>query len=488
MPRATATLAAVLALALVSTQSALADFERGQRAWDAGRTDEALTQWRTAATVGDRRAMLALGRLYVQGFRVLQDYVEAYKWFILAASRGEAAALQERDALSARTTPEERAEAHRLARAWRPVATGIGDAPDFAAAHTAKVVPTLGETPAPDASLPPPRAIREAQSLLGVLGYRPGPADGVWGRRTRAAYRAFLRDAGLPAAETLTPEVLRAMRTIAKRGGSNAAAGAARAGSDSVPVAAPERRTRGEVFRDCPDCPEMVVVPEGRYMMGSPLSERGRWDDEGPRHRVTIVGPLAAGRYEVTFAQWDACHRGGGCSHSPGDGGWGRGSRPVINVSWKDAQEYVGWLSDMAGKTYRLLSESEWEYAARAGTDTPYYWGAEPGTGRANCEQCGERWSSAKTESTGSFPPNRFGLFDTLGNVWEWVEDCGHRDYTGAPSDGRAWLEPGDCRLRMLRGGSWEDAASRVRSAIRYWEFADTRRDIIGFRVARALH
>ena len=266
------------------------------------------------------------------------------------------------------------------------------------------------------------------------------------------------------------------------------AAEAAHAGGNAAIVEALRLPRHGDVFRDCADCPEMVVVQGGSYMMGSPTDEPGRWKDEGPRHRVTIGRPFAVGRYEVAFAEWDACRRAGGCTHAPNDEGWGRGNRPAIHVSWKDAQEYVGWLSQKTGRTYRLLSESEWEYAARAKTDSPYYWGAEAGEGRANCGRCGGRWGGEKTAPAGSFAPNGFGLFDMSGNVWEWVEDCGHRDYSGAPSDGGAWLKPGDCRLRMLRGGSWDDAVVRVRSAIRYWEFADTRRDVIGFRVAGTLH
>lgn len=265
------------------------------------------------------------------------------------------------------------------------------------------------------------------------------------------------------------------------------AAKVARAHDDPAMHAALGLPNRGEIFRDCVDCPEMVVVPEGSYTMGSPPDEPGRWDDEGPRHRVTIARPFAVGRFEVTFAQWDACLRAGGCSHSPGDEGWGRANSPAIDVSWNDAREYVDWLSEKTGRKYRLLTEAEWEYAARARTQTRYYWGDEPGQGRANCAQCGGRWDGTKTASPASFPPNGFGLFDMLGNVWEWVEDCGHPSYSGAPSDASAWLQPGDCRLRMLRGGSWEDAASRVRSAIRYWEFAETRRNVIGFRVAQTL-
>ena len=203
-----------LAAALVATQPARADYDAGQRAWDAGRPGEALTQWRTAADAGDRRAMLALGRLYAQGLGVLQDYIEAHKWLNLAASRGEAAALNERDALASKMTPAQMATAQERAATWRPGASPAGGAPDGTAAEATETIPAPDS--APGAGSPPPRAIREAQALLGVLGYRPGSADGIWGQRTGEAYRAFLRDAGLPVAETLTPEALRAMRAIAK--------------------------------------------------------------------------------------------------------------------------------------------------------------------------------------------------------------------------------------------------------------------------------
>ena len=606
---------ALLVVTLVAVQPAGADFEAGQRAWDAGNTDEALSQWRAGATADERRAMLALGRLYVQGLGVIQDYVEGHKWLNLAASRGEVPALHERDALAAKMTQQQIATAQERAASWRPDAgeaagsADAGDAPEAVMAATASPssspVAAASAPPSPSTPPPPPHAIREAQTLLAALGYAVRPADGKWGPRSDQAYRAFVRDAGLPAVETLTPDALRAMRRIMARRGAvpppappapspsrspavsgdvlhraakagdidilNAlvAAGAdvdgrddrgwtalmhaanegqdplvelllaapadsdaqapdgatalfiavsrgraeivvllrqagadpwlagpdgrtpadvARAGGSSVIVAALGLPNKGEVFRDCADCPEMVVVPAGSYTMGSPLDEPGRWNDEGPRHRVTIGRPFAVGRYEVTFAEWDACRRAGGCTHTANDEGWGRGNRPAIHVSWKDAQEYVGWLSEKTGRTYRLLSESEWEYAARAKMDSPYYWGAEAGEGRANCGRCGGRWGGEKTAPAGSFAPNGFGLFDMSGNVWEWVEDCGHRDYTGAPSDGSAWLKPGDCRLRMLRGGSWDDAVVRVRSAIRYWEFADSRRDEIGFRVTRTLH
>ena len=226
-----------------------------------------------------------------------------------------------------------------------------------------------------------------------------------------------------------------------------------------------EQRVGGK-FRDCSECPEMVVVPSGSFMMGSPGVEKGRDDDEGPRHRVRIDYRLAVGVYEVTFAEWDACVSAGGCGgYRPDDRGWGRGNRPVINVSWEDAQSYVRWLSNKTGKSYRLLSESEWEYVARAGTTTRYNWGNEIGHNRANCDGCGSRWDNEKTAPVGAFSANAWGLHDVHGNVWEWVEDCWNDSYTGAPADGSAW-ESGDCSERVLRGGSWFYVPRNLRAAV----------------------
>ena len=239
----------------------------------------------------------------------------------------------------------------------------------------------------------------------------------------------------------------------------------------------------GDVFRDCDACPEMVVVPAGSYMMGS---EEGSSDEE-PVHRVTIAQPFAVGKYEVTFAEWEACVAGGGCNgYRPQDVGWGRGRRPVINVSWNDAQAYVQWLSKKTGETYRLLSEAEWEYVARAGTTTRYTWGDEIGQNRANCDGCGSRWDNEQTAPVGRFAANAFGLHDVHGNVWEWTGDCGNGSYAGAPSDGSAW-QSGECSRRVLRGGSWFDAPRDLRSAFRYWDSAGLRVDVVGFRLARTL-
>ena len=202
-------------------------------------------------------------------------------------------------------------------------------------------------------------------------------------------------------------------------------------------------------------------------------------------HRVTIGYPFAVGVYEVTFGEWDACVSGGGCGgYRPSDKGWGRGWHPVVNVSWEDARAYVEWLSGKTGEEYRLLSESEWEYVARSGTRTKYWWGDDIGPNRANCYDCGDSYDY--TAPVGSFSANPFGLYDVHGNVWEWVEDCWNDSYRGAPSDGSAW-ESGNCGRRVVRGGSWDGAPWNLRSANRVWYSTGDRIDDVGFRIARTL-
>ena len=242
-----------------------------------------------------------------------------------------------------------------------------------------------------------------------------------------------------------------------------------------------------ETFKDCDVCPEMVVIPPGEFVMGSPEDEEGRDEDEGPQHTVRIERTFALGKYEVTFAEWDACVADGGCGgYRPKDRGWGRGDRPVIQVSWNDAKAYLGWLSRKTGMKYRLPSESEWEYAARAGTTTLYYWGDEIGRGNANCDRggCGDYYS--RTAPAGRFAANAFGVHDMLGNVWEWAEDCSNETYEGAPTDGSA-RRSGECDLRVFRGGSWMFTPRFVRAAYRTWGAAEGRAPHVGFRVARTL-
>ena len=629
----------LVTVALGGVVTAYADYEAGQRAWDAGRHSEALREWQAAANAGDAKAMLALGRLYVQGLGVPQNYVRAHMWFSLAASRFEAEAVKERDALAARMSAEQVAEAQKMAAAWQPGET------QTAAATTRK--PT---------GPPPPKAIREAQELLAALGYKPDSPDGQWGERTAQAYQAFVRDANLPVTDTLTPAGLKAMRAMARQAGAVStpkpkaalppdalhraakagnlkgleealAAGADVNGRDDKgwtalmyvvdkgyvllveplltakadpDVRAPDgatalfmavahghseiieplmktgadltikgpkgktateiaqarygdmeaamkkgeppaviallagktlaegeklvrtwREKPGSIFRDCDKCPEMVVVPSGSYEMGSPAFEEGRNDDEGPVHRVTLAEPVAVGVHEVTrgeferFVQATGYAMGNTCwIWMPESGKWEKHAdhhwrdpgftqtdqHPVVCVSWRDAQAYVKWLSRETGKAYRLLSEAEWEYIARGGTQTAWYWGDDK---TAQCRHANGFDRAAKrrypkfktvecddgavhTSEVGQYKANGFGLHDVSGNVWEWVEDCWNDSYAGGPADGSAWTS-GDCDTRVLRGGSWDDDPWDLRSAYRDRYFTGYRLSNVGFRVARTL-
>ena len=275
----------------------------------------------------------------------------------------------------------------------------------------------------------------------------------------------------------------------------------------------------GQSFQDCEVCPEMVVVPAGGVMMGSPANEPGRNKDEGPRHLVTIANPFVVGKYEVTRTEFGRFARAtgrqmNGCFNWDGKqlsldiaGNWEnpgfpqRANEPALCVSWEDAQAYVRWLSQQSGKTYRLLSEAQWEYAARAGSDEARFWGS--GTDRAcqfanvydatgkakhnfRYENFGCDDGYAVTAPAGSFKPNAFGLYDMLGNVSEWVEDCWNDSYASTPADGRVWAT-GDCSRRVIRGGGWDYIPQFVRSADRNW-YAPGFRDVnLGFRVARTL-
>ena len=234
-------------------------------------------------------------------------------------------------------------------------------------------------------------------------------------------------------------------------------------------------------------CPDMVMIPAGSFMMGSPIAEQGHTKPEEPQHLVTIAKPFAVSKYELTFDEWDTCARYGGCPEGVSDEGYGRGQQPMINVTWDDAQRYVAWLSKMTGKTYRLLSEAEYEYATRAGTTAAYPWGDDIGENNANCIGCGSRWDDKQTAPVGSFSPNKFGLFDMVGNVWEWTEDCAFGSYDGAPTDGSARTGSGDCNFRVVRGGAWSYDPVDLRSAYRLGYHPDARGNNLGFRVARTL-
>ncbi len=233
--------------------------------------------------------------------------------------------------------------------------------------------------------------------------------------------------------------------------------------------------------------PEMVVIPAGTFQIGDQQGKGAK--DEVPVHSVQFSKPFAVSRFEVTFDDYDVFAKATK-RRFPSDQGWGRGRRPVINVSWEDAQAYAKWLSEQAGKRYRLPTEAEWEYAGRAGSKTEYWWGDTIGRGQANCDGCGSQWDNKQSGPVGSFKANCFGLFDTAGNVWEWVEDCWHDNYNGAPIDGRAWKAEngGRCGRRVIRGGSWDNDPVSLRSSFRGRDLADFRFNFIGFRRAQDLN
>jgi formylglycine-generating enzyme required for sulfatase activity len=243
----------------------------------------------------------------------------------------------------------------------------------------------------------------------------------------------------------------------------------------------------GQPFKECADCPEMVTLPAGEFMMGSAKEGRGGGDiTEGPQHKVSVKR-FAVSRFEVTFDEWDACATLGGCAFQPSDQGWGRGTRPVINVSWDDAQQFVAWLSRRTGRPYRLLSEAEWEYAARADSDRDYSWGDAIGNGNANCDGCGSQWDMKQRAPVGSFAANAFSLHDMHGNAFEWTQDCDHATYNGAPKDGSAWIAGGDCAGRIVRGGSWSYNPQILRASFREPFPTILRHGDLGFRLGKTL-
>jgi formylglycine-generating enzyme required for sulfatase activity len=279
----------------------------------------------------------------------------------------------------------------------------------------------------------------------------------------------------------------------------------ARLSADGLRASAPPKEDLfpvGKPFRDCPECPEMVVIPEGEFMMGSPSKEPGRERTEGPQRRVR-VDRVAIGKYEVSYAQWKACVNEGVCQTAKGmRHSLGGDDHPVVNVDWDDAQIYVTWLSRKTRNTYALLTEAQWEYAARAGKPDTRWWGASEtdacryanvSTARTrqkhsirwNVFECEDEW--LETAPIGRFQPNPWGLHDMLGNVAEWVEDCYDENaYSTASSDARAQTVAG-CGTRVVRGGSWKNNPNLVRSASRNAAQPDTREEQIGFRVARVL-
>ena len=260
-------------------------------------------------------------------------------------------------------------------------------------------------------------------------------------------------------------------------------------GTDTALALTPQQEKAlkpGEAFKECERCPEMVAVPAGRFMMGSPATDASvppaTRRSEEPQHEVTIARPFAVGKFEVMADEFRACIDEGGCKSWTG-GTKPEGRHPIGGLSWNMAKDYVAWLAKKAGKPYRLLTEAEWEYAARAGTTTPYYTG-DTITAKQARFSAGSAGKATDTLDAGQFPPNPFGLHDMAGNVEEWVEDCFNDGYKGAPADGSAWLA-GICDIRMARGGDYYGMAVHVRSAARNGFDASSRS--FGFRVARTL-
>jgi len=322
--------------------------------------------------------------------------------------------------------------------------------------------------------------VSEVRTLLSGRGYSvgSGKADDP---AFADAIRKYEATVSLPQDGQVSATLLAVLRATANLGPSKA----------PVTPHGPLEHQIGETFKDCENCPDMVAIQPGSFMMGAAANDPGHTAAELPQHQVHIGKALAVSKYDITFDDWDACGQDQACNgYNPKDSNWGRGKRPVINVSWDDAKAYVDWLREKTGKQYRLLTEAEWEYAARGGTTTPYATGASITTAQANFDASitGGRPGAyaGKTAEVGSFPPNPFGLYDMAGNVWEWVEDCWNPSHAGAPADGTA--RGGDCTRRVAKGGAWYYEDTYLRPAARA-NYPQKQRglNIVGFRVAREL-
>jgi len=257
------------------------------------------------------------------------------------------------------------------------------------------------------------------------------------------------------------------------------------AAPEPAPESEPAPTTAIRSFRDDLEGgskgPVMVELPAAEYLMGSPGNSLNF--DESPRHNVTLPG-FSISKREVTFTEYDKFARATG-RRLPYDESWGRGERPVVNVSWNDAQAYADWLSKKTGRKYRLPTEAEWEFAARAGDSEKIWWDSKVAVKPANCFNCGSQWDGKRTAPTGSFRANDFGLYDMAGNAQEWTEDCYQKSYTGVPDDGSAWMMPG-CTQRVVRGGGYTSPLDTLRHARRGQYNQDARLDNLGFRVVRS--
>ncbi len=319
-------------------------------------------------------------------------------------------------------------------------------------------------------------------------------ADGLASLGDDAARMADAESADAPdsgALEALVAE-LAAEDAAAEETDAEAGAPDPLAPIDPLPEDLKETAYLGNYFKECVACPDMAALPSGSFVMGAPSDEEGARPFEGPARVVTIDRRFAIGTREVTYDQWDACVADGACrAYSPPDNGWGRGKRPVVGVSHADAQSFTAWLSDKTGQNYRLPTEAEWEFAARAGARTPFAFGEDVTSGKANFDgnhpYRGEKSAfRGRTMPVASFHPNAFGLFDMHGNAWEWTSDCWTVDHTDAPLDAAARIS-GDCTRRVVKGGAWNSGAWRLRAAHRTGKAVNLRASDNGFRVARDL-
>lgn len=264
-------------------------------------------------------------------------------------------------------------------------------------------------------------------------------------------------------------------------------------------LTAPDAAAPSKSLRDCADCPDMIVIPAGRFDMGTSDEDIRRWGVaptnrtigwQQPQHRVTIAYRFALGATPVTRREYALFAREAG-EKVAGIGWESTGLRqtdddPVVRVSWDEAIAYAAWLSRRTGRQYRLPSEAEWEYAGRSGTTTAYWWGDDAGVDRTVCDDCGSAWDGKGTAPVRQFPPNPFGLYDMLGQIFEWTQDCWNDHYRGAPGDGSPWMT-GDCAVHPSRGGSWNLDARIARASQRARDDHDYQGNMVGFRVARDL-
>ena len=238
-----------------------------------------------------------------------------------------------------------------------------------------------------------------------------------------------------------------------------------------------------QIFKDCRLCPELVAIKPGTFIMGSNEGPKTHY----PAHRVSIDYPFAIGRFEVTFKEWNYCVEKKACRHRPDDHKWGQIKRPVINITWDQANIYLKWLSNHTKYKYRLPSESEWEYVNRAGSITRFWWGDSVGSNNANCKDCRSIWSGKSTAPIGSFKSNSFSVFDTTGNVFEWVQDCWQKDHSLAHADGRPRIPTKKCDFRVIRGGSFYYFSKVSQSAYRAKNPPNIKSYWLGFRVLREM-